>query len=259
MDNDKYTIQLTCGELFCVASALGLMLLKLPKDPYAGFLVDEIQAEIAQGRQSLIERGLLRELTPVQWDIESVLTTLVAWMAAPEYSLEVSSLHRKKGKNQAVLYFRQGQGLVLEEQDRLYTLTLFRDPSALKDHLLACLYLSQQSSKGASFTLIPDTDLGTLLPLAWSDPTETIEMLQAGGITPEEALHSAKLLGQMDFASTITRISENKERTEEQDQTLFLGNDEFLWATETKISHPELVNVLGMRMAQADEIVDQYL
>jgi len=199
LEPEHFSIQLTRGELFFAASALGFLRLPLPEDPYRGWLIEDIQADILKGRESLQARGLIRRKSAAEWEMDDYLLVFVRWVASPEYTLSVNAWRtRSQGPWIIAIHYQRGASLVVERAADIYQLTLFQEEYALDNYLLERMeIISQEIASNAQVIKISKKKLENLIavstpsvPLAMSDFCMAIGISEPLSFLSHLSLHS---------------------------------------------------------------------
>ncbi|HVN53801.1 MAG TPA: hypothetical protein VMT46_05675 [Anaerolineaceae bacterium] len=260
MKDEKLTIFLSPGELFCIAGSLGLATLPLVGGHYRGRSSEEIREDINRGREVLESRGLIKRFGLRQWEVDSSLTSLVEFIAHPEYALVASSWRKNEFNQQVFLYFKARQCLSLTYKDRFFNLTLYRDLKSVSRYVFTWLGIGQQISNEVPELDLPITDLGALFQDLWAEnPDFDPEVLKKAGVPAHDAAHLWEQLSQVTVVSNLTLLVREGERFNREGQLFLLLNQINLWLCETLKTAPGSLKFSPLTAARATGRVDRYL
>ena len=260
MKDEKLTIFLSPGELFCIAGSLGLATLPLVGGHYRGRSPEEIREDINRGREVLESRGLIKRFGLRQWEVDGSLTSLVEFIAHPEYAHVASSWRKNEFNQQVFLYFKARQCLSLAFKDRFFNLTLYRDIKSVSHYVFTWLGVGQQISNEVPELDLPITDLGVLFQDLWAEnPDLAPEVLKKAGVTAHESAHLWEQLGQITAVSNLTLLVREGERFNREGQLFLLLNHINLWMCEILKTPPASFKFTPLPAAHATGKVDRYL
>ena len=203
MNEDAFTLTLTTAELLCAATALGIAALQLPPEANSQPTGAALQAEIRQGYGSLQQRGLVEAVSPVQWQVDNLLTILVHWLAAPDSVLKLDAWQSTGERRQAFLFFWQAQALWLQSETNTHHFTLFKAADSWLKHSTDWIgHLVEAVDEPV--LPIPPVNLSAFLPMVQQNVTVMELMMQRAGLAPEMARQTLANLAVVERAVTLT-------------------------------------------------------
>jgi hypothetical protein len=229
---DRITIFLSPGELFWIAGHLGIKNVPLLGSAFRGRSPEEVRTAIQQGFEALINRNLAHRQGPRQVEVDQTLLNIVTMVATPDYTIVVSSLRKDETPFQAYLFFKGSQSVSVVFQDRFFHFSLFREEAGLLRSLSIWMGISGQVSERAVQFRAPVNDLPDHIQKGWSQPDKAAELLQAAGLSPDEATRQADFLSQMSMITIMKRINFQTARLSMQGQVTLIGNSGNLWVNE---------------------------
>ena len=260
MKDEKLTIFLSPGELFCIAGSLGLATLPLVGGHYRGRSPDEIKEDINRGREVLESRGLIKRFGLRQWEVDGTLTSLVEFIARPEYALVASSWRKNESNQQVFLYFKANQCLSVVYRDRFFNLSLYREIKSVARYVNSWLGMSQQVSYEVPELELPMVDLGTLFQNLWAENPETApEVLKKAGVANGSAAPLWEQLSQISMVGNLTLLVRDGERFNREGQLFLLLNQVNLWMTEILKTVPPSLKFQPLHVSKASLRVSRYL
>jgi hypothetical protein len=260
MKDEKLTIFLSPGELFCIAGSLGLATLPLVGGHYRGRSPEDIREDINKGREVLESRGLIKRFGLRQWEVDASLTSLVEFIAHPEYALIASSWRKNETNQQVFLYFKAHQCLSLTFKDRFFNLTLYREIKSVTRYVFAWLGMGQQVPTDIPELELPIVDVGAFFQNLWSEnPEYAPEVLKQAGTPAGNAAHLWEQLSQVTTVSNLTLLLHDGERFNREGQIFLLVNQMNLWMCEILKAAPGTLKFQPMPSNRAALRIDRYL
>jgi hypothetical protein len=259
MKDEKLTFFLSPGELFCIAGSLGMATLPLVGNHYRGRSPEEIRDDINKGREVLESRGLIKRFGLRQWEVDGTLSSLVEFIAHPEYALVASSWRKNETNQQVFLYFKARQCLSLTFKDRFFNLTLYREIKSVSRYVYTWLGVGSQIASEATEIELPLVDLGTLFQNLWSEePEHAAAVLKAAGITGD-LTRLGEQLNQVSTFSSLTLLTRDGERFNRDGQLFLLANPMNVWVCEILKTASATFKFLPQLTNRATSRVDRYL
>jgi len=259
MKDEKLTVFLSPGELFCIAGSLGMANLPLISSHYRGYTPEQIREEINKGREVLESRGMIKRFGPRNWEVDASLTGLVESIARPEYCMVLSAWRKNEANQQVFLYLRSRQGLSVTYKDRFFNLSVYREVKMMVKYVLGWLGIAQQSSQGQPEFSLPLMDLRAMLQKIWEKPEEGPAVLTGLGVPASEAGGLAELLNQVSSTSNLSLIIPEGERFNRQGQLFFLNNPMNLWFNESIKPPVDALKFTPVPAGKASLRIDRYL
>lgn len=257
MKDEKLTIFLSPGELFCIAGSLGLATLPLVGGHYRGRSPEEIREDINRGREVLESRGLIKRFGLRQWEVDASLTSLVEFIAYPEYALVASSWRKNESNQQFFLYFKAHQCLSVTFKDRFFNLALYREIKSVSRYVYSWLGVSQQVSSDVPNLHLPMLDLGALFQSLWAEKPELApELLHKAGVEVDRLWEQ---LSQISMVSNLTLLAHEGERFNREGQLFMLLNQVNLWISEVLKTAPGSFELQPLSASRAALRVERYL
>ncbi len=260
MKDEKLTIFLSPGELFCIAGSLGLATLPLVGGHYRGRSPEEVREDINRGREVLESRGLIKRFGLRQWEVDASLTSLVEFIAHPEYALVASSWRKNESNQQFFLYFKAHQCLSVAYKDRFFNLSLYREIKSVSRYVYSWLGMSQQVSTDIPDIELPVVDLGGLFQNLWAEnPEFAPEILKKAGVSNGDSARLWEQLSQISMVSNLTLLTHEGERFNREGQLFLLLNQVNLWLGEVLKTAPGSLKFQPLHVNRANLKVERYL
>jgi hypothetical protein len=229
--DDRLTIFLSPGELFWIASYLGYTSLPFLGSPFKNRTNDEVKELLTKGFETLEMRNLIQDQGK-NLQVDPFMQNLVQMIAAPEFTLILSTVRKEEAPIQLFLYTKEQQSISVTQKDRFFNLGLFRESTALERNLTAWLCIGAQPSEKNSAFVLPYNDLIKLMSEIWKNPTLVKETLNEAGISSEVAGGLADILPAATGASVLTRVDWETGTPVKTAQLLLLSNSASLWVCE---------------------------
>jgi hypothetical protein len=257
--DDRITVFLSPGELFWIASNLGIKNLLFLSTFFRGQPPEEVRAIIQQGFETLLMRNLVHRHGSKSVEVDPSLISLVGMVATPEYADVIGSIRNGEAPIQAYLYFKSGQSISVVYKDRFFHFALYREEAALQRSLLNWLGISGQISERAAQVKLKTVDFGDLLPKIWAKPESAVDLMGSLDLSDAEANRQAEFLGAINLFSQLTRIGLQEGRLAKQSQVIMLGNAANLWVTENGDTLPETLTLQPVIASRAAHMAIRYL
>lgn len=173
-------------ELFTLASMLGGETLLGVPDPFPGWLTEEIEGAVEKARQSLIERGYLKEQDGAL-HMDVLVAALVATVANPDTAI-LLTVHQPPHKPQwKAFYWRSPLSVTLHPEEDHYTLaSLPSSQDALSLSLKTWGVDAQEPALGETFAVLQKV-LDTTREALEQGEQEAIRVLHLAGVEPDSA------------------------------------------------------------------------
>ena len=149
------SLDFSVGELWFLLQQFGSGAILGMKNPYLGWLIEEIEAAQRTALRSLVDRDIVRIASKDQIELDDVLAAMIRICAHPQHTL-ISQFQDSTGKDiQRFIHF--GKGLIVEHNEfkpGQHRLTAIKDRDVLLAQLNEVLRLSSTAfSRGGNFCL----------------------------------------------------------------------------------------------------------
>lgn len=226
MNDNHFTLTLTTAELLCAATALGLATLPVPIQPE--FKDITLEAEIRRGFVLLQQRGLIEAQSAVQWQVDSLVTILTHWLAAPDNMLRFEVWSVSSQQRQATLFFWQTQALWLQSEVGIHQLTIFQATDDWLTYSASWLEIPPETDD-ESLLFLPPVDLTAILPRLQPNIADLGLMMRHAGLSAEITQAVLLKLATVDRAVTLTWLMGQGMAQKITRQTILLFSPGGMW------------------------------
>ena len=154
------------------------------ENPYFGWLAEEIEPARREALRSLVDRDLVRMVSPEEIALEESLAAMVAVCAQAESSLIIQS--QESNGVDARRYIHFGGGLIVQQrqvEDGNYQLTAIQNVQVLSEHLNDDLRTdSKSASKGKPFQIPEGTLFGSNKFIQEGKEEAALNLLKSTGL-----------------------------------------------------------------------------
>jgi hypothetical protein len=154
-NDSELSVSLNTGEFWFLLQQFGTGIVLGLKNPYLGWLIEEIEDANRTALRSLVDRDIVRVISKNQIEIDDMLASIIKTCLHPQQTV-ISQFQDSKGVDkQHYIYF--GNNLIVEHIEfkrGQHFLTAIKDRYALLAHLSEVLRLSSEvASRGKKFRL----------------------------------------------------------------------------------------------------------
>lgn len=256
--DDRISIFLSPGELYCIAGSLGYPTLPLLNSYFQKIPVEELKLMLLEGLESLKNRSLI-------WDeggktmTDLTLRNLVEVIARPQYTLGILNISRADPPSHSFIFFKSGQSLAVTQKGRYFNLSLFRDRVALKRTLDSWVGLGTQVSDKAKMIHLPSMETAIkMMTMIWKEPNKVAQMFEAAGHNEKEVDELIKVLTPCTFFSSLTRLNWDDNISTQVSRLLVFGNATTLWAQEVNQNNAILPDFKPFHVSDLSVMLRKY-
>ena len=236
----KQDLKLTGAQLCVAGQVLGYSHVLLPGDPFQGWLVEEISAELEKAQEELTQEGLIKQPNEGEATLATGLYSVVEAIGAPERSLLLN--HSAPDESQRVWYLHQANGdwVGLEYlEDEEYQLGVLTEKKKLRKRLLDFLEISNQSAASGDICTIPNKALLEARRVAAEEGSDAcVAYLTKAGVEKENREHFAKALAEPQASGSLIALLWEGKQSQQVGGMAFIASEDGLWQLrpETEIA-----------------------
>ena len=242
---NRKKITLNGSQLCAAGQMLGYDRLLLPKDPFQGWLVEEIEEGTRQAREELIEAELITPLGAEGIEVEEDLLSAIAALGAPEYSLLLNRSTPDEATQTIYFHYTKEEWVAVKPvEEGNYQLETLSDNDNLTKRALRFLAIHNQTAAlGKPSALSPD-EYQEARELAINQNEVACETyLTQAGVNEATSPHLAAALKKSTASGSLVALAWEGRQSHQVGGAAFLEVPSGLWQISQNSNQEERITI----------------
>jgi hypothetical protein len=247
-----FSFELSPAELHWLAGACGITNLPVPETE------GQEKSHLADGLQSLQERGLVRKFGSNTWQVDNLPFAVVQWLASAA-SLIVLEMRKRSGTSTRGYVFKDhGAAMYVTLEKNKYQFMLAPDKETMSTYVLDLLGVSapEPGSEAANYRFSqPDVIFQTV----WTDPAVAARMLKVAGLQPGETKAVLAWAGTLEWILSLKQFPLSGGEPERGCQAILCGTVNRCWAAHLDAADGHRVDFVPTDLQKTQAFLESQL